>query len=201
MSPKHVAALYVDVRRGPYASMPGVECWGIERDATTYAGPWPVVAHPPCGPWGRLRGQCTKQDPALGPLAVEQVIRWGGVLEHPAQSLLWGHCHLPRPDELPRWVAGEGGRLRRMWTIEVDQCEWGHVARKRTWLLLVGVEPDAVPPAPYPGREPTRTVQSRLHAYHGKAHRLPEMSKTQRHVTPPEMAEALVAMARTVDGE
>lgn len=195
--PATIAALYVDVKRGPYAHLPGVDCWGEARDATRYAGPWPVVAHPACGPWGRLRGQCTLQDPTHGPRGVEQVIRWGGVLEHPAGSLLWAYCHLPRPGEPSRYV-DSGGVLRRLWSIEVDQCEWGHQARKRTWLLLVGVEPDAVPLPPYPGRQPTRTVQSRLHAWSGRPDRLQEMSKTQRHITPPEMAEALVAMARSV---
>ena len=79
-----VAALYVDPR-GPYPKLLGPEmCWDEQRDARTYAGPWPVVAHPPCGPWGRLRHMCTKQDGSLAMLAIAQVRRWGGVLEQPA---------------------------------------------------------------------------------------------------------------------
>ena len=191
-----VAALYVDSKRGPYAALPGVDCWDEARDATAYAGPGPVVAHPPCGPWGRLRGQCTRQDASLGPVAVGQVLRWGGVLEHPAGSLLWDECRLPRPGELPRWV-DMGTGLRRVWSIAVDQCEWGHEARKATWLLLVGVEPDAVGPPPMPGAQPTRTVQSRRHLHSHGEDRLREMSKTRRHLTPPLMAEWLVALARS----
>jgi len=29
-----IAALYVDIARGPYASMPDVDAWGVERNAT-----------------------------------------------------------------------------------------------------------------------------------------------------------------------
>src|SRR6266542_1132660 len=50
-----VAALYVDPN-GVYASLPDVEVWDEARDARLYAGPWPVVAHPPCARWCRLAG-------------------------------------------------------------------------------------------------------------------------------------------------
>ena len=39
-----VAALYVEPD-GPYAGLDGVEVWDEARDARTYAGPQPVVAH------------------------------------------------------------------------------------------------------------------------------------------------------------
>ena len=43
-----VAALYVDPA-GPYANQTGVDLVVPEsRDARLYAGPHPVVAHPPC---------------------------------------------------------------------------------------------------------------------------------------------------------
>lgn len=72
-----VAALYVE-RGGPYFGMPGVDPWDIERDARTYAGPHPVVAHPPCGPWGELRHLYKGNEHDIAPIAVEQVRKWGG---------------------------------------------------------------------------------------------------------------------------
>jgi hypothetical protein len=42
-----IAALYVQTG-GCYFNLPDVEPWDEARDARKYAGPWPVVAHPPC---------------------------------------------------------------------------------------------------------------------------------------------------------
>ncbi len=85
-----VAALYVDPR-GPYPKLLGPEtCWDEARDARTYAGPWPVIAHPPCRNWGLLKHLATGDDSDCAPRAVEQVRAFGGVLEHPARSSLWG---------------------------------------------------------------------------------------------------------------
>lgn len=131
-----VAALYVDPR-GPYPKL--VEQWWDEaRDARTYAGPWPVVAHPPCGPWGRLKHLSKYQDRTLAPHAVGQVRQWGGALEHPQASGLWRHCELPKPGELPD---AHGGR-----TIEVRQVDWGHGCVKPTWLYLVGISAAGLAP-------------------------------------------------------
>lgn len=126
----NVVALYVDPR-GVYPQLVVYGHWYDERrDARAYRGPWPVVAHPPCGPWSKLRHLYRGNEHALAPLAVGQVRQFGGVLEHPAESQLWAYCDLPLPGELPDQF---GGR-----TIAIDQCDWGHVARKRSWIYVVG---------------------------------------------------------------
>jgi hypothetical protein len=60
----------------------GVETYDENRDARTWSGGSAVVAHPPCGPWGKLRSLCTTQDATLGPFCVAAVRRWGGVLNY-----------------------------------------------------------------------------------------------------------------------
>jgi hypothetical protein len=197
MSARVVAALYVDPR-GPYPALDGVDCWDETRDARHFPGPYPIVAHPPCGPWGRLRHLCRYQDPALAPLAIEQLIAWGGVLEHPHDSRLWSLFRLPLPGGLPQW---RGGRL--LWTITVEQSRWGHKCAKRTTLLLADVPPAAFPPLP-PPREPTHVVSTYSKRSKEKAQRdgKRRASAPIRRRTPLAFAALLVALARSVpDGE
>lgn len=183
-----VAALYVD-RGGIYPKL-GVDCWDADRDARKYAGPWPVVAHPPCGPWGRLRHLYRGDEHELAPLAVEQVRRWGGVLEHPAGSRLWKHCRLPAPGELPDEYGGQ--------TIEVCQCDWGHVARKRTWLYLVRVPSSALEWPPH--REPTHWISGGRGRTAKRNHTpvpagVKVCSAQQRRRTPVDFARYLISLA------
>jgi hypothetical protein len=197
-----VAALYIDAKRGPYRAMPDVDAWGVERDATQYAGPSPVVAHPPCAAWGRYAHlhhcgeHCDPECRRLGPIAVEQVRRYGGVLEHPRDSRLWRVCGLPLPGGLPD---AHGG-----WSIEVFQRDWGHRADKPTWLYVVGCAlgdmPSMPPSTPSPSRwtPKLRTLRTLtdLHRHKsGTRGELERMSKTQRHLTPPAFAAWLVALA------
>jgi hypothetical protein len=191
-----IAALYIDPR-GPYPKLDGVECWDASRDARTYAGPWPVVAHPPCGPYGRLRHlyEGAEQDCALR--AVEQVRAFGGVLEHPARSSLFDRFRpgfLPWPGDFPDpW----GGM-----TIEIHQVEWGHVARKTTWLYVVGTRAFEAPP--FPGREPTHWASGGRDATGTRRKQgqavpagLKVCSGPQRRRTPIELARYLVRLAES----
>lgn len=213
-----VAALYVD-HLGPYPSL--VRDWYDEaRDARTYAGPLPVVAHPPCGPWGGLRHQYRGTEHDCAPCAVAQVRRYGGVLEHPAKSALFGTeplcvendddrkhcvhwwdaepcCRCGLDDTLP--LPGEQTDRFGGYTISVDQVEWGHVARKRTWLYIVGVRRSVVDAMlaqrPYPGRESTHWCSG---GGTGRGRTPPGIkvcSAQQRRRTPPAFAEWLLALA------
>ncbi len=175
-----VAALYVD-SRGPYPALVR-ECFDEARDAKTYRGPFPVVAHPPCGPWGLLKRLCRHQDASCGPHAVEAVRAFGGVLEHPFASSLWRACSLPLPRE---GVDAFGGR-----TYLVRQVSWGHTCAKPTWLYVVGVPHELVVAGIRTGGRPTRRVTSGP-----RQAPIPSASRKARTLTPPAFAQWLVALA------
>lgn len=138
-----VAALFVRPD-SIYKQLPSVDCYDLARDARTYSGVLPVIAHPPCRAWGRLR-QFAKPRPDekdLARFAVACVRRWGGVLEHPSASQLFIDQALPTPgtQQRDRW----GG-----FTYPVMQSWWGHRAPKRTWLYIVGIEAADLPAIPF----------------------------------------------------
>jgi hypothetical protein len=147
-----------------------------DRDARTWHRLAPVVAHPPCRSWGRL---AVMAKPIPGELelaihAVRQVQRCGGVLEHPAWSALWTVAFLPLP--------GRGFDAHGGWTLSVDQSWWGHRAAKPTWLYIVGVSPNELPPMPFHlGTAPGRIEM---------------MGKAEREATPPAFAAWLLDVVR-----
>lgn len=177
-----VAALYVD-GSGVYANLPGVEVWDEARDARLYAGPWPVVAHPPCTRWsilGLCRGYGDGEDGGCFEAALGAVREFGGVLEHPRYTLAWRRYGLPRPS-VGGWtsaLADDG------WTTEVDQGRYGHEGRKPTWLYYVGPEP----PELRWGRPPSAVP--RLRDLPGRG------DGFWRSRTPPAFRDVLLQMAR-----
>jgi hypothetical protein len=191
-----IAALYVDPA-GVYGAIPGVECWGLPRDAREYTGPYPVIAHPPCQRWGSLAasnyarwgGEHNRpgNDGGTFAAALASVRRWGGVLEHPAKSRAFAAHGLPRP---PRdgWAEGAGG-----WVCEVWQSAYGHRAAKATWLYYVGTErPDDLRWERNRGTHQVGRQDQR-----GKERNLPTLPTKEAAATPREFADALIALAST----
>lgn len=188
-----IAVLYVDPL-GPYPKMDGVDWWDEARDATTYAGPHAVIAHPDCGPWGKLRHLYRGHGHDCAPRAVEQVRRWGGVLERPAHSRLWAYAELPKP--------GAGRDAWGGYAIAINQSDWGHCARKPTWIYCVGVDPALAAQRPA-SREPTHWIGGTRNVVRG-GHRgrvppgIKVCSAQQRRRTPPLFAAWLVSLAASV---
>ena len=171
-----------------YKTLPGVDVWDEARDARRWPGGGPAVAHPPCRLWAKLRQFAKAKDPVmerqLAIDAVRRVQRYGGVVEHPAESTLFGYMGLPAPGRAPDSYGG--------WTAEIRQCDWGHKAEKLTWLYIVGCHPDDLPDLP-PASEPTGLIKpQRGIPRDGRK----IVTKAEREHTPLPMARWLVDVAR-----
>jgi hypothetical protein len=196
-----VAALYVDPN-GAYANLPGVEVWDEARDARTYYGPWPVVAHPPCNKWSplayinqrRIPGYLLGDDAGCFAAALDAVRRFGGVLEHPAESRAWPAHQLARPRS-GCWSLSYDEWHGRV--TEVEQGVYGHRARKRTWLY-------AITPARLPALDWSRAtgdaiVSGFTHQPMGEhvacEHR--RVRPAEANATPPAFRDVLLGVARS----
>ena len=167
-----------------YKSMPFVDVWDEERDARLWPGGCPIVAHPPCAQWCRLYKFARKDESqkSLAPLAVSQVRKWGGVLEHPFKSRLWDELKLPLKNQRDEY----GG-----YTIAMPQWWFGHVANKATWFYIVGCPPENLPPVTLRLGTPELCVTTSRGNRGTK-----EMKKSERTRTYLPMAEWLVEVAR-----
>lgn len=197
-----VAALFVE-RDGVYADVPNVDLWDEGRDARLYAGPWPVVAHPPCSRWCRLAGLVEArwghkrgEDGGCFEAALRAVRAYGGVLEHPAWSDAWSAFYLPKPPREGGWISGICGG----WSCYVEQGRYGHVAKKATWLYAYGVD---LPELRW-GHDPDQRSQALVswcgnHVKSGEVR--PRVGKAAAARTPVEFRDVLLGMARSAARE
>ncbi len=169
-----------------YKTLEECEVWDAQRDARNCPGGNPVVAHPPCAQWGRMRGLANVNpvEKSLAVLAVLAVRKFGGVLEHPYGSQLWKHCRLPNPGRVDKW----GG-----FTLPVLQQWWGHRAAKPTLLYICGINPESLPQMPFVMGEPQCHVGGSMKRTPG--HQQRELPKPERTHTPILFAKWLVEIA------
>ena len=200
-----IAALYVEPG-GVYYGLPDVDPWGPPRDAREYAGPWPVVAHPPCARWGRYwsggpsaPGRYQKgDDGGCFAAAYYAVRRWGGVLEHPAASYAWAAYGIGRPPADGGWARTiDGG-----WTCEVDQGNYGHRARKPTWLYVHGFTPSPLVWGRALGKQKIddgfHSTAERRAAVAAGYQPVGRLSARERRATPIPFRDLLLSMARSM---
>ena len=210
-----IAALYVETN-GAYFNLPGVDPWDEARDARLYAGPHPVVAHPPCQRWGKMWfGQpltvkltgvrkVKGDDGGCFAAALASVRMHGGVLEHPWGSHAWAHFGLNKPARAGGWIPADniGG-----WTCCVEQGQYGHYARKPTMLLVYGLDEDELPELRWGHTEAKLDPAVVARMGLKRAKRLGEVGargggtdSTPRIHTPAEFRELLISIARSARG-
>lgn len=191
----YVAALFVQ-SNGCYSELPDVDLWCQLRDARNYAGPFPVVAHPPCQLWGNLAcvnfarwgGEHNKpgNDGGCFAAAVNAVNKWGGVLEHPAGSRAFREYGLAVPQG-----SGWQGTLTGGYVCEVWQSAYGHRANKATWLYYVGRRPFELR-----WNRPIGTHQVGFQDRRGKERNKPTLNKREANATPLAFRDELIRLAR-----
>jgi hypothetical protein len=172
---KQVAALFLRSDSG-YKKFDNVDCYDADRDATTFNGSMPVIAHPPCRAWGILSHMANpaEGEKELAVFAIEKVRANGGVLEHPSGSRIFKN-HLPDVDEFDDEYGG--------YTILIDQFDFGHIAHKPTKIYICGCDASILPELPAKNTsEATRSITGFTIKVHGRY--LKRCTQYQREYTP-----------------
>jgi len=179
-----VSALFV--RENSIYKTLGVDCWDIKRDARKFNGKNPIIAHPPCRAWGQLSHMAKPREGEreLAIWSINQIRKFGGVLEHPRASKLWKEMNLP----IGREVDEYGG-----FTICVNQHWWGHKAEKKTLLYICGCKISDLPSIPLR----FELVEFVITSGHRKGDLgwKPRVTQQEREATPPDFAKWLINVA------
>lgn len=191
---QQIAVLYAR-EDSVYKGIPGCDVYDKTRDARTFTDRKPIIAHPPCRAWGRMRMFAKPRDDEklLALHALELVRKNGGVLEHPEASSLWEHAALPRPHPERITYDRHGG-----WTLAISQSWFGHPAEKRTWLYIVGISAGEIPSFPLHLGYPQFIVASSPNIRKGQKGWLPKLSTDRREATPPAFANWLVELVSRI---
>lgn len=158
-------------QKSNYYNLQGFDCYDQVRNAFTCDSSLPGIYHPPCRRFSRLRGLSTapQNERIFGYWSIGRVRKYGGIVEHPADSLLWKQCKVGTPSSPDSW----GGYL-----ISVNLSWFGYPAQKRTGLYIVGVPYKDLPALPLSFDAITRIVSS------SRSSKLKEVSKSKRSMTP-----------------
>lgn len=147
----NTVAILCAAKSSVYKQIEGCDVYDQVRDARTFPGGIPVVAHPPCRHWSAFCRHQAKGDreseKALGVWCVNKVKECGGVLEQPAHSKLWEKCGLPEP--------GKNGSIfssnvaSEQYSIEIPQYWFWDTREKNTWLYICRVKWQCLPEIPF----------------------------------------------------
>ena len=112
-----------------YKTIPGIDVWDEERDAYFFTGSNPVITHAPCAQWSRMKAFANgnPDEKELAYFCLKNVIRNGGIFEHPAGSSFFK----------------EAGLTSNIYSI--DQAWWGYAAHKPTYLFFSKCKPLSFP--------------------------------------------------------
>ena len=176
------------------------DVYDADRNALTYAGNGPVVCHPPCRFWGQLShmagrsGNMTPEqieaEKGLATWSIETIRKVGGVLEHPSGSKIFKQ--LPEIGEVDEC----GG-----FVIEIDQYDFGHVARKATKLYIVGTSVDKLPRLPKKDNTVHLCDKGKRRSITGNVEGTTRCTQKQREYTPEKLIDWLEEVLEVITNE
>jgi len=184
-----VAVLFCE-KKSIYKKLHGTDCYDVNRDAMTFTGSIPVIAHPPCRLFSKLYKFSTapKKEKKYSFFSIKIIRKNGGVLEHPAGSRLWIEARLP--------IANGDYDKYGGFTIKIDQFLFGHKARKSTLLYICGIKKSDIPVMDFKIGYPEYVVGTTSKKSNKK-----ELSKKMRMQTPLKFALWLLKIARMCSPE
>lgn len=194
-----INALFVETN-GIYFKDPRVIPWDKKTNAFNCRNGFPAICHPPCERWGRYwsGGPSVKRRKVLGDdggafaFCLWYVRTYGGVIEHPEASRAFDYYGLETPPKKGGWVSCDkyGG-----WACCVEQGNYGHEARKATWLYFNGSWPIDLKWGPSEAKVKFETSlkDSSLRGQDGYKP-AQKLSDKQRLATPKEFKELLITM-------
>ena len=147
------------------------DTYDLQRNAFTYYDRIPLIAHPPCRLFSRLRKFSTapRSEKKCAFFALSKVRQFGGILEHPRSSTLWKTGNF----DLSGNVDSYGGFLRC-----VNLSWFGFPCQKKTMLYFVGISPGQLPAFPLSLDAISHQISS------SENNSLPEIAKKSRSSTP-----------------
>lgn len=171
-----------------YKTLPNIDAYDIKRDASTYTGTSAIIAHPPCRGWGQLSHMASPRvgEKELTLKAIAMVRANGGIVEHPSRTKAFsvaGCYNLPNSK-----VDAHKGFI-----LSIDQWDFGHVARKGTWLYICGIEEKDLPALP-----PTRTI-GRAKSITGQVKGTSRCTQYEREYTPMPLIEWMVEVITIIE--
>ena len=156
--------VYFVSKKSNYRNYPGVTPIGLAENALLHPPQSPAIYHPPCRLFSKLRAfsNAPASEMYLAHWSMYFARCFGGIVEHPYDSLLWKIYNINQVNTLDEF----GG----FFTV-LDQYNFGFPTRKRTGLYIVGISPNELPQQPL-----------KLYISEKKFDRL---SPVQRSLTPP----------------
>jgi hypothetical protein len=164
------------------------DTYSKKRNAFTYYSRSPLIAHPPCRLFSRLRGFSTanKSEKKLAFFALSRVRQFGGILEHPRSSTLWKNGNFNLSGNIDEY----GGFLR-----SVNLSWFGYPCEKKTMLYFVGIKPGDLPPFPLNLLPPSSIIST------SRSSTLPEIPKKDRSSTPAHMIEYFIEVMQIINNK